>query len=66
MQMTDSTARRTVARVEDKIHLGADAQVDDRNVLIMPMDPALTDPFLLLSEDWFFTPGFEWHPHRGL
>ena len=30
------------------------------------MNPALTDPFLLLSEDWFSTSGFEWHPHRGL
>lgn len=66
MQTTDSTARRTVARVEDKIHFGADTQVDDRNVLITPMNPALTDPFLLLSEDWFSTTGFEWHPHRGL
>jgi len=66
MQTTDSTARRTVARVEDKIHFGADSQVDDRNVVITPMNPALTDPFLLLSEDWFSTPGFEWHPHRGL
>jgi quercetin 2,3-dioxygenase len=66
MQATDSTARRTVARVEDKIHFGADLQVDDRNVLITPMTPALTDPFLLLSEDWFSTTGFEWHPHRGV
>jgi quercetin 2,3-dioxygenase len=66
MQITDSTARRTVVRVEDKIHLGADSQVDDRNVLITPVNPAATDPFLLLSEDWFSTPGFEWHPHRGL
>ncbi len=63
---TDSTARRTVARVEDKIHFGADPQVDDRNVLITPTAPALTDPFLLLSEDWFSTTGFEWHPHRGV
>ena len=62
MQTTDSTARRTVVRVEDKIPLGADSQVDDRNVLITPMNPALTDPFLLLSEDWFSTSGFEWHP----
>ncbi|MGW2564406.1 pirin family protein [Streptomyces sp. NPDC001514] len=30
------------------------------------MRPELTDPFLLLSEDWFSSPGFEWHPHRGL
>jgi redox-sensitive bicupin YhaK (pirin superfamily) len=66
MQNSDSTARRTVVRVEDKIHLGADSQVDDRNVLITPVNPAATDPFLLLSEDWFSTPGFEWHPHRGL
>ena len=22
--------------------------------------------FLVLSEDWFSTPGFEWHPHSGL
>jgi quercetin 2,3-dioxygenase len=66
MPTPDSTARRTVARVENKIHFGADSQVDDRNVLITPMNPALTDPFLLLSEDWFSTTGFEWHPHRGL
>ena len=31
-----------------------------------PITPALTDPFLLLSEDWFSTTGFEWHPHRGV
>ncbi len=30
------------------------------------MSPALTDPFLLLAEDWFSAKGFEWHPHRGL
>lgn len=66
MQTTDTTARRTIARINDRIHLGADSQVDDRNVLIPPVNPALTDPFLLLSEDWFSAPGFEWHPHRGL
>jgi redox-sensitive bicupin YhaK (pirin superfamily) len=32
----------------------------------VPTDPSLTDPFLALVEDWFSTPGFEWHPHRGL
>jgi hypothetical protein len=26
----------------------------------------LTDPFLLLAEDWFSRSGFQWHPHRGL
>jgi quercetin 2,3-dioxygenase len=66
METTEKTARRTIARVEDRIHLGGDSQVDDRNVAITPMNSMLTDPFLLLSEDWFSTTGFEWHPHRGL
>jgi len=59
-------ARRIVDRVEDRIPFGGDSQVDDRKVIITPMNPMLTDPFLLLSEDWFSTAGFEWHPHRGL
>lgn len=63
--MTDYT-RRLVNRIEDRIHFGGDSQVDDRNVIITPMNPMRTDPFLLLSEDWFSTTGFEWHPHRGL
>jgi quercetin 2,3-dioxygenase len=66
METTAGMARRSVVRVEDKIPFGADSQVDDRNVVITPMNPALTDPFILLSEDWFSTTGFEWHPHRGL
>ncbi|MBV8297894.1 MAG: pirin family protein [Acidimicrobiia bacterium] len=63
---TTDTVRRTVVRVDDSVRVGADAQVDDRNVLIPPFDPSRTDPFLLLGEDWFSTRGFEWHPHRGL
>ena len=63
--MTDY-ARRIVDRVDDRIHFGGDSQVDDRNVIITPMNPMLTDPFLLLSEDWFSRTGFQWHPHRGL
>jgi len=59
-------ARRSVDRVDDSIHFGGDLQVDDRNVIITPMNPMLTDPFLLLSEDWFSRTGFQWHPHRGL
>ena len=31
-----------------------------------PGHAARTDPFLVLSEDWFSSPGFEWHPHRGV
>ena len=63
--MTDY-AQRIISRVEYGIHFGGDSQVDDRNVIITPMKPMLTDPFLLLSEDWFSTTGFQWHPHRGL
>jgi redox-sensitive bicupin YhaK (pirin superfamily) len=59
-------AARTVARVTDSRRLGPDAQVDDKALVIAPDDPALTDPFLVLAEDWFSKPGFNWHPHRGL
>jgi redox-sensitive bicupin YhaK (pirin superfamily) len=59
-------AVRTVDRVEAKVALGPDAQVDDKAIIIAPNNPARTDPFLLLAEDWFSSPGFEWHPHRGL
>ncbi|MGW0710475.1 pirin family protein [Streptomyces sp. NPDC002643] len=60
------TARRSVARIQDKLHLGPDAQVDDKSMWFTPQDPALTDPFLVLADDQFSAPGFEWHPHRGL
>jgi len=58
--------QRTLTRITDKQQLGPDAQVDDKALVFVPTDPALTDPFLALVEDWFSTPGFEWHPHRGL
>jgi redox-sensitive bicupin YhaK (pirin superfamily) len=57
---------RSVVRVEDKVRLGPDAQVDDKALIITPRDPRRTDPFLALAEDWFSEPGFEWHPHRGI
>ena len=59
-------ALRAVDRVEDKVRLGPDAQVDDKAIIIIPSDPRRTDPFLALAEDWFSEPGFEWHPHRGI
>jgi redox-sensitive bicupin YhaK (pirin superfamily) len=58
--------QRILTRITDKQQLGPDAQVDDKALVFVPTDPALTDPFLVLVEDWFSTPGFEWHPHRGL
>ncbi|MER6549389.1 pirin family protein [Streptomyces sp. NPDC001250] len=57
---------RGVDRIHGKLHVGPDAQVNDKNVIIAPFQPELTDPFLALSEDLFSSPGFEWHPHRGL
>jgi quercetin 2,3-dioxygenase len=66
MQENTRPALRGVSRVDDHAHLGADAQVDDRYVPIAPTNPVVSDPFLLLSEDWFSTRGFEWHPHRGV
>jgi redox-sensitive bicupin YhaK (pirin superfamily) len=66
--MTEDTslAARTVARVTDSQRLGPDSQVDDKALVIAPDDPSLTDPFLVLAEDWFSKPGFNWHPHRGI
>jgi len=55
-----------VDRVETKVRFGPDSQVDDKALIIMPTDPARTDPFLALAEDWFSAPGFDWHPHRGI
>jgi redox-sensitive bicupin YhaK (pirin superfamily) len=57
---------RTIARVEDRLHLGPDSQVDDKATLFTPASPQLTDPFLALADDLFSAPGFEWHPHRGM
>lgn len=59
-------AQRGVVRVSGKRRLGPDAQVDDKALVFDPGDPALTDPFLVMVEDWFSAPGFDWHPHRGL
>lgn len=59
-------SRRDVHRVHTKMRLGSDQQVLDKAMVIAPTDLMLTDPFLLLSEDWFDHPGFDWHPHRGL
>jgi redox-sensitive bicupin YhaK (pirin superfamily) len=57
---------RRIDRTHGVTALGPDAQVDNKALVIPPGNFALADPFLLLSEDWFSSPGFEWHPHRGL
>ena len=57
---------RTVVRVEEALHAGPDAEVDDKWLHVRPGDPARTAPFLVLSEDRLTVPGFEWHPHHGI
>jgi quercetin 2,3-dioxygenase len=57
---------RAVVRVEEGLHAGPDAEVDDKWLHVRPGDLARTDPFLVLSEDRISAPGFEWHPHRGI
>jgi redox-sensitive bicupin YhaK (pirin superfamily) len=57
---------RSIDRVEDALHAGPDAEVDDKWLHVRPGDPDRTAPFLVLSEDRFSVPGFEWHPHRGI
>lgn len=57
---------RRVDRVHGSTALGADGQVDKKSIVIPPGYWDLFDPFLMLSEDWFCKPGFEWHPHRGI
>lgn len=66
--MTDHIRRnaRHVNRVRDRIAIGANAQSDDRMIVITPDRPALTDPFLVMGEERFSRPGFDWHPHRGM
>jgi len=56
---------RRIDRVEEALHAGPDAEVDDKWLHVRPGDPR-TAPFLVLSEDVITAPGFEWHPHRGI
>jgi redox-sensitive bicupin YhaK (pirin superfamily) len=56
---------RTVDRVVGPFPKGAHDQVDANVLLINPDERRTSDPFLFLSEDWFSTVGFDWHPHRG-
>jgi redox-sensitive bicupin YhaK (pirin superfamily) len=57
---------RRIDRIHDIVHLGGDSQVDRKALVLPPGHFDLFDPFLMLAEDWFSTPGFDWHPHRGI
>jgi quercetin 2,3-dioxygenase len=57
---------RHVSRVTTPREYPGDSQVNAKK-LILPMGQyQLTDPFIMLAEDWFDSSGgFETHPHRG-
>ena len=57
---------RRIDRHHDVLELGGDGQVDRKAIVIPPGNWELFDPFLMLAEDWFSRPGFDWHPHRGI
>jgi quercetin 2,3-dioxygenase len=57
---------RTLDEVLDTLDLPGDAQVDKKRIVLMPGKWAKFDPFLMMAEDWFTEPGFDWHPHRGI
>ena len=57
---------RSVARIDrPKVQTGMTPEHRLRP-LIPPGNPAETDPFLLLMEDWFPRGVFDRHPHRGM
>ena len=58
--------RRRVDRVHGVVDLGGDAQVQRKAAVLPAGHFELFDPFLMMAEDWFSTPGFDWHPHRGI
>jgi redox-sensitive bicupin YhaK (pirin superfamily) len=41
------------------------SQSDQQRMVVAPDATNASDPFFILSEDWFSTVGFDWHPHRG-
>jgi redox-sensitive bicupin YhaK (pirin superfamily) len=60
------TGTRILHDVLDTLDLPGDGQVDQKRIVLMPGQWAKFDPFLMMAEDWFREPGFDWHPHRGM
>jgi redox-sensitive bicupin YhaK (pirin superfamily) len=66
MDTTDLTFLREVDRIDDpKTSVG---HVDGHRArrLIDGNDPSVTDPFVLMAEDWTPRGAFTEHPHRGM
>ncbi|GAB2720195.1 pirin family protein [Nocardia thraciensis] len=56
---------RAVAAVRNRIDRGPGGGSDNSALVIAPGNWEASDPFLQLSENWFSTTGFDWHPLRG-
>ena len=57
---------RTVTSTHPVRRYGADEQTDAKGI-VLGLDGADTDPFLMMAEDHFGPEkGFDWHPHRGI
>lgn len=57
---------RSLDEVLDTLDLPGDGQVDRKRIVLQPNQWSKFDPFLMMAEDWFTEPGFDWHPHRGM
>jgi quercetin 2,3-dioxygenase len=57
---------RQLDEVLPTLDLPGDGQVDRKRIVLQPGRWAQFDPFLMMAEDWFTRPGFDWHPHRGM
>jgi redox-sensitive bicupin YhaK (pirin superfamily) len=57
---------REVSRIDDPAAVAGNVPGHRARRLIDGTDPALSDPFLLMAEDWMPRGAFSMHPHRGI
>lgn len=65
--MTDTPVfTREVARIDRAAEVAGNMTGHRARRLIDASDPAFTDPFLVMAEDWMPRGAFPRHPHRGI
>jgi len=57
---------REVSRIDDPVAMAGNVPGHRTRRLIDGIDPAFSDPFLLMAEDWMPRDTFATHPHRGM
>jgi quercetin 2,3-dioxygenase len=50
---------RHVDRITTKVDRGPTAQSDSSSIVISPDNVRLIDPFLIMGDEWWRTPGFD-------